>query len=100
MTWYNPLTWLDRAQAARRWASVLNELDALTARVAALEAEISKRPGPDFCPKCASPLRVVHVRPLVSHLTGAQFGECRTFKCASETCDFTRQQDVDFLRER
>lgn len=98
MVWYNPLTWLDRAQAVRRWTSVLNELDKLRARVDALEVQMKQRPGPEFCPQCAAELRVVKVTPLVHHIDSAQFGERRSLKCTNETCDFERKRDVEFSR--
>lgn len=88
-----PLRWL---KAAGEYALMRRELDDLAKRVAALEAELARRPAPELCPLCHTPLRVIHTEPVRWHLTGEQMGEKRTLACASQGCAYQRQVKVDF----
>lgn len=71
-----------------------DEIAKLQARVTALEAEMTRRPGPEYCPRCAAPLKLQSVRPLKAVYSDAQWGEQRVYACPS--CDYSRMIDVEF----
>ncbi len=58
---------------------------------------MARRPGPEFCPYCSAPLKVVDVKPLIGGLEQKQFGEIRYFACTrAPECRYTREQLIEF----
>lgn len=85
---------LEKVPIWKRLKALPEKVDALESRIAALEAEISKRPSLETCPVCNSgKLKVTAVRP---HAELGPVGlQERTLKCDNATCGHTEKRMHD-----
>jgi hypothetical protein len=85
---------LEKIPLWKRLGELPEQVDALQARVAALEAELQKRPSLERCPICsAGDLKVTSVNP---HPTlGAVGIQERTMRCDNADCGHTEKRIHD-----
>jgi hypothetical protein len=85
-------TLLDRIPMWKRLAALPAEVEALRARVAALEEEVRKRPSVEQCPICEGGiLKITTVRP--DPIMGVLGVQERTIKC--DKCGHTEKRQHD-----